>query len=208
MAELLSGKAVALVTDAGMPGISDPGLGLIRKAIAMGVEMEVVPGPTAMVTALTMSGLNSDGFLYAGFLPRQQRQRQNVLRELGQEKRTLIFYEAPHRLLHTLQDMLDIWGDRDMAVARELTKIHEEILRGTVSSSLQHFKHNPPRGEICLVIDGYDPPLKTADLETISREVDELIDLGMTKKEAFQRKAHEYGMKKSVIYNYYENHKG
>lgn len=208
MTELLGNKAVALVTDAGMPGISDPGLGLIRKAIAMGVEMEVVPGPSAMVAALTMSGLDSEGFLYGGFLPRQQGQRQAVLRDLGQEKPTLIFYEAPHRLLPTLQDMLEIWGDRDMAVARELTKIHEEILRGTISTSLEHFRQNPPRGEICLVVAGYDPPLKSADLEAISREVDELIDKGMTKKEAFQGKAHEYGIKKSVIYNYYEKHKG
>lgn len=205
MAELSDGKAIALVTDAGMPGISDPGSGLIQRAISMGVEMEVVPGPTAIVTALIMSGIDCNGFVFAGFLPRQSGKRQETLNELKQEKRTVVFYEAPHRLLPVLKDIEHIWGDREMAVARELTKIHEEILRGTVSGHLRHFTLNPPRGEICLVVSGYEEPPKTADLDVIKGEVDELIKGGISKKEALRRKAREYGMKRSEIYNYYEN---
>lgn len=207
VAELLSGKTIALVTDAGMPGISDPGLGLIRRAIHSGVDLEVVPGPSAMTAALSLSGMNNEGFLFHGFLPSRRRQRQSVLRELGEVKNTLVFYEAPHRLLDTLEDIEEIWGDREIAVARELTKIHEEILRGNISMVREHFEHNAPRGEICLVVAGYQQPVKTADLHTIIMEVDNLIADGMDKKEAFLTKAREYGLKKSDIYNYYEHNK-
>ncbi|HCF70368.1 MAG TPA: 16S rRNA (cytidine(1402)-2'-O)-methyltransferase [Syntrophomonas sp.] len=207
VAELLSGKTVALVTDAGMPGISDPGLGVIQKAIASGIKIEVVPGPSAVIAALSMSGMETEGFFFRGFLPARSRQRLTALSELAHIKNTLVFYEAPHRLLNTLEDMLGIWGDRDLVVARELTKIHEEILRGSISTAVQHFSENVPRGEFCLVVAGCRPPVKTADLHTISLEVDELINQGMGKKEAFLMKAREYGLKKSDIYNYYELHK-
>ncbi len=207
IAQLLSGKKVALLVDAGMPGISDPGYRLISRAIAMNVKMEVVPGPTALVTALTMSGLDSDGFLFAGFLPRQKGQRRDVLSGLAQEERTLVFYEAPHRLLSTLQDILDIYGDRETVVARELTKLHEEIIRGTALTCLNHFKQTVPRGEICLLVAGYRTPPKTVDLAVVKQEVEQLIMEGVGKKEAFRRKAQEYGLKRSEVYNYYEQNK-
>lgn len=207
VAELLSGKTIALVTDAGMPGISDPGLGLIRRAIHCGVDLEVVPGPTAMTAALSLSGMDNEGFLFQGFLPNRRGQRQKVLQELGQVTKTLLFYEAPHRLLDTLEDMKAIWGDREVAVGRELTKIHEEILRGNISTIQQHYRHNAPRGEICLVVAGYQPPVKSADLDNIIVEIDILIAGGMEKKEAFLTKAREYGLKKSDIYNFYEHNK-
>lgn len=207
LAELLGGKTVALVTDAGMPGISDPGAGLIRKALISGIDLEVVPGPTAMTAALSISGLDNEGFMFQGFLPARRGQRQRVLRELGQIKNTLVFYEAPHRLLDTLEDMMEIWGNREMAVARELTKIHEEIRRADIASILEHFKHHTPRGEFCLVVAGYQVPVRTVDMDTIIMEVDYLIRGGMGKKEAFLEKAREYNIKKSDIYNYYERNR-
>jgi len=205
--ELLSGKTVALVTDAGMPGVSDPGQKLIQKAIEVGVKVEVIPGPSAATAALSVSGMESEGFLFRGFLPARSGQRQIALQELAQVKYTLILYEAPHRLLETLEDMLEIWGDRNLVVARELTKVHEEIVRGSISEAIQHFRKNAPRGEICLVVAGCQPVGKPADLHTISLEVEELINQGMEKKAAFLKKAREYGLKKSDLYNYYEHHK-
>ncbi|MGI6467656.1 MAG: 16S rRNA (cytidine(1402)-2'-O)-methyltransferase [Syntrophomonadaceae bacterium] len=206
IAELLRGKAVALVTDAGMPGISDPGVKLIQRAIDTGVKIEVVPGPSAAIAALSVSGMESEGFLFRGFLPARSGQRKTALQELAQVRYTLVLYEAPHRLLKTLEDMLEIWGDRELVVARELTKVHEEIIRGSILKAIQHFKENAPRGEICLVVAGFQPAGKSADLHAVSLEVDQLIRAGMAKKDAFIIKAREYGLKKSDLYKYYEHH--
>jgi conserved hypothetical protein TIGR00096 len=145
---------VALVSDAGMPGISDPGYELIGEAIARGVRVEPLPGPNAALTALVASGLPTDGFVFVGFLPKRERARRELLAELARERRTLIAYESPNRLLDALRAIEAVLGDRPICVAREITKLHEEFFRGPVSAAHEHFTDRPPRGEIVLVIGG------------------------------------------------------
>lgn len=145
---------VALVSDAGTPALNDPGYELVSAAIERGHEVIPIPGPSAPVAALVASGLPTDSFLYLGYLPRKREQRRNALEEVAGLPYTLIFLEAPHRLVATLQDLHHVLGDRGIAVARELTKVHEEIIRGRVEDALEHFKVQPPRGEITLVVDG------------------------------------------------------
>ena len=149
-----SGQDVALVSDAGMPGISDPGYVLIQAALAAGHRVEVVPGPSAVTTALVGSGLPSDRFLFVGFLPRKAGERRALLAELAAEPGTLVAFEAPHRLLDALDDLLTTLGDRPVAVARELTKRFEEIWRGSVSAAKDYYAQHPPKGEITLVMAG------------------------------------------------------
>lgn len=203
--EMENGKQIALVSDAGMPSISDPGQELVQRAIAAGITIEVVPGPTAVTTALTISGLDSTSFIFAGFLPNRRNRRREVLQEMGEEKRTVIYYEAPHRLVDTLLDIEEIMGaNRQIVVARELTKTYEEIIRDSVEKVRNHFSLNPPRGEICLLVAGKKEEANLCpDLDKIIEEVNELIELGHTKKEAFKMKALEYRISKSIIYNYY-----
>ena len=204
--EVRNGNSVALVTDAGMPGISDPGEMLIKQALEAELPIEVVPGPSAFTAALAVCGLESSSFLFIGFLPSRSGQRRSALKMLEGNIHTLLIYEAPHRLLKTLEDMMEIWGERPAAVARELTKIHEEVYRGTLSKLLHHYREFPPRGEICLVVAGMRTPRQEeVDLNKVAQEVERLIEGGVTKKEAFQQKAREYGMKRSDLYNYYEN---
>lgn len=145
---------VALVSDAGTPGISDPGYELIQAAITRGIQVIPLPGPSALLPALVASGLPTDRFLYLGFLPRKQSARRNALQAIRDVPYTLVLYEAPHRLLDSLSDLAGVLGQRQIAVARELTKLYEEIWRGTPGEALEHFTHNPPRGEITLVIAG------------------------------------------------------
>ena len=149
-----SGQDVALVSDAGMPGISDPGYVLIQAALAAGHRVEVVPGPSAVTTALVGSGLPSDRFLFVGFLPRKAGERRALLAELAAEPGTLVAFEAPHRLLDALDDLMVTLGDRPVAVARELTKRFEEIWRGSVSAAKDYYTQHPPKGEITLVVAG------------------------------------------------------
>ncbi|MBI3733643.1 MAG: 16S rRNA (cytidine(1402)-2'-O)-methyltransferase [Chloroflexi bacterium] len=150
----LAERDVALVSEAGMPGLSDPGYELIREALARGIRVVVVPGPSAVVTALVASGLPTDQFVYLGFLPRKGGERRRLFESLLTEPRTLVAYEAPHRLLECLRDARDALGERRVAVARELTKLHEETFRGTLSESIAHFEAQAPRGEFTLVIGG------------------------------------------------------
>ncbi len=145
---------VALVSDAGMPGISDPGYELVRAALERGFPVVPVPGPSAIVSALAASGLPTDAFVYVGFLPRKAGERRRMLESLRVERRTLVLYEAPHRLLDTLGDILAVLGDRPAAVARELTKVHEEIWRGTVAGAIAHFTAHEARGECKLIVGG------------------------------------------------------
>jgi 16S rRNA (cytidine1402-2'-O)-methyltransferase len=152
--EVLREQDVALVCNAGMPGISDPGYELIRAAIEDGISVVPVPGPSAIVTALVASGLPTDGFLYLGFLPRKRGRRVSLLASVAGERRTLVAFEAPHRLLATLEDVAESLGERQLAVTRELTKLHEEVVRGTTSELLSHFSSHAPRGEVTLVIEG------------------------------------------------------
>lgn len=150
--ELRSGKSVALVSDAGMPGISDPGTDLIAACIDAGHPVVPLPGPTAFVAALVVSGLPTERFAFEGFLPRAGKRRKERLAELAQEPRTTIFYEAPHRLVQTLQELADAWGERPAAVARELTKMHEEVVRGTLGQLCAHFTAHGARGEIVVLV--------------------------------------------------------
>jgi 16S rRNA (cytidine1402-2'-O)-methyltransferase len=150
----LAAGDVALVSDAGTPGLNDPGYELARAALAAGFEVSPVPGPCAPVAALTASGLPADSFVYLGYLPRRAAQRKAALSECARERRTLVALETPHRLVEALEDILAVLGDRKLAVARELTKIHEQFVRGTVGGALKHFQAHPPLGEITLVIGG------------------------------------------------------
>jgi len=199
---LKKGCNIALVSDAGMPTISDPGEGLVRKAIAAGIDVEVVPGPSACITALSISGLDSSSFVFAGFLPAKSGKRRAMLESLSREPRTVILYEAPHRLLDILEDMLAILGEvRPITITRELTKIHQEVKRGPIGEIISYYRENPPRGEICLLIPAQEKEEVPTDWEQILRETVELINSGIDKKEAFKMKAREYKVKKSTIYN-------
>ena len=148
---------VALVSDAGMPGLNDPGYELIKAVIAAGYPVSPVPGPSAPISALVASGLPTDAFVYLGYLPRKTAERRRLLSEVAVLRYTLIFLESPHRLLAALQDLLEVLGDRPMAVARELTKLYEEIYRGRISQALAYFSGQPLRGEFTLVIGGREP---------------------------------------------------
>jgi len=152
--KLLQGKSVALASDAGTPGISDPAFYLVRLAIEHGVPVVPVPGPSALVSALIVSGLPPDRFAFEGFLPSKSGRRQSRLKALAREERTLLFFESPHRLKRTLEDILEVLGDRRAAVARELTKKFEEIARGSVSQLLDHYGEKKPRGEVVIVLAG------------------------------------------------------
>ena len=156
---------VALVSDAGTPGLNDPGYELVRAAVASGYPVSPIPGPSAPVTALTVSGLPSDAFLYLGYLPRKSSERRTLLQRVVDYPYTLIFLETPHRLLQALADLREVLGNRQAAVARELTKLHEEIFRGSLDEAQAHFGERPPRGEITLVVAG-----QTANLEPWSEE--------------------------------------
>lgn len=151
---IMGGTSIALITDAGTPGISDPGFLLVRACIAQGIEVETLPGATAFVPALVNSGLPSERFVFEGFLP-QKKGRQKRLKELSPEMRTMIFYESPFRLVKTLTQMAEYFGpDRQGSVSRELSKVHEETVRGTLSELIQHFSKGPVKGEIVIVLQG------------------------------------------------------
>jgi len=151
---LLAGQNVALISDAGTPGISDPGFFLVREAVRAGVEVQCLPGATAFVPALVASGLPCDRFAFEGFLP-QKKGRQSKLESLRDESRTMIFYESPYRVVKTLQQFADVFGgDRQVSVCREISKIHEESVRGTLTEVLSHFKEHEPKGEIVIILAG------------------------------------------------------
>lgn len=154
------GQTVCLVTDAGTPGISDPGFYLVREAVAAGIEVQTLPGATAFVPALVSSGLPCDKFCFEGFLP-QKKGRQTRLEQLREEQRTMIFYESPYRLVKTLQQFAEFYGgDRQVSVCREISKIHEESVRGTLDEVAAHFTETPPKGEIVIILAGCEPPKK------------------------------------------------
>jgi len=154
LSRLKQGERIALVSDAGTPGISDPGFRLVQLAIDNEIPVVPIPGPSAVITALSVAGLPTDAFLFRGFLPHKSKKRRDLLQELGNVRETLVFYESPHRLSQTLKDIFDLLGDREMVSTRELTKIYEEILRGTVSEILNQIAEKKLKGEITLVIEG------------------------------------------------------
>jgi 16S rRNA (cytidine1402-2'-O)-methyltransferase len=198
---LLAGETCALVTDAGMPAISDPGEDLVRLCAEAGITVCPIPGPSAVVTALAVSGLPTGRFTFEGFLSTAKKSRFEHLSELKTERRTMLFYEAPHKLLATLQDLLDTLGDRRIAVCRELTKLHEEILRTTLSGALAHFSATPPRGEFVLVIEG------TEILEAPKATLEDALEItaglraeGLSLKDAVRQAADQTGIAKNVLY--------
>ncbi len=205
---LLSGKNVALVSDAGTPLINDPGFRLTNAAIELGLPVVPIPGPTAFVNALVASGLPSEQFFFAGFLPARANARRTKLEELIAIPATLVFYEAPHRIAATLEDALDVLGNRPAAVARELTKIHEEIARGSLRELVQRFSTGSlaARGEIVLVISGaaVDEASTTGETEPASRKLIERVSEfereGMEAKAALKKAARELGLKRAEAY--------
>lgn len=208
---LRSGENIALVSDAGMPGISDPGSVIVKKCIEEGLDFEVLPGATAFATALIYSGLDSSAFMFKGFIPRDNKSRNLLVEELKDRKETLIFYEAPHRLLSTLDFLLKSFGNRNIAVCRELTKLHEEIIRGKLSEVIEHFNDNSPRGEFVLVLNGLSEEEiekeKRAEFEELSIEehIVKYINEGLSKKDAIKRVAKDRKLPKSEIYKYSTN---
>ena len=191
---------VALISEAGMPGLSDPGYELIRAAVERGYPVVPVPGPSAPVTALVVSGLPSDSFLYLGFLPRRQRERHRLLTTVAGERRTLIAFEAPHRLRKSLADLEAVLGDRPLAICRELTKLHEEVWRGTIAEAQAHFDQVEPRGEFTLVIGGAPEECERWDEERVQAELDELLAQGVSRPAAARRIAAISGWSRKEVY--------
>lgn len=201
--ELRSGKNITLVSDAGFPGIADPGEALVKEAACCGIRVVPVPGANAALCALIASGLPAYPFFFGGFLPKSKKNRREQLEQWKNIPATMILYEAPHRIKEVLQDVLEYWGNRKLAAARELTKLHEEFFRGSVSECLLWLEEKNPRGEFCLVIappeaeeqtedDGALPPLE---------EVKKLLTEGMDKKAALQQVAKKHKIPKRELYN-------
>ncbi len=205
LAALASGD-VAVVSEAGMPGLSDPGYELVKAALAAGHRVVPVPGPSALVTALVVSGLPTDTCLYLGFLPRRAAERRRLLASIAAERHTLVAFETPHRLLQALADIQAALGDRQVAVARELTKLHEEVWRGPVSAALAHYQAEPPRGEITLVISGASGAPETGSAkarwgeEQVRAAVAALLDEGVRRNQAIQRVAQASGWPRREVY--------
>jgi 16S rRNA (cytidine1402-2'-O)-methyltransferase len=196
---LKNGKNIALVSDAGTPTLSDPGFRLVREAILAGASVVPVPGPSALVAVLSVGGLPTDRFVFEGFLPAKKRERRDRLQSLRREERTLVFYEAPHRLRETLADMLELFGDREMAFGREVTKIHEEFVRGRISEAIAAVERKEPRGEITLVVGGSAG--ETAPLEdAIKSEIKGLLQKGLRVKEIAEILGEKFAYPKKEIY--------
>ena len=206
--QLRAGKNIALITDAGMPGISDPGEELVKMCAEAGITVTVLPGACACVTALTLSGLGTRRFAFEAFLPSDKKERQNVLEELKSETRTMIIYEAPHRLLKTLGELRDTLGNRRISVCRELTKKHETAFRTTIADLIAHYENEKPLGECVLVIEGKSrQELKeeaVASWEEIS--IEEHMEIyekqGISRKDAMKQVAKDRGVSKREIYQY------
>lgn len=200
--QLLEGKSIALVSDAGFPGIADPGEALAHDAIAQGVRVVPVPGANAALCALIASGLPTYPFFFGGFLPKSKRNRCEQLELWQHIPATMILYEAPHRIVEVLKDILVCWGDRPLAAARELTKLHEEFYRGTVSGCLSWLEENSPRGEFCLVLGAGDGKAATEEqqLEPLN-EVRRLMAEGVDKKSALAQVAKKRKIPKRELYN-------
>ncbi|NMB30466.1 MAG: 16S rRNA (cytidine(1402)-2'-O)-methyltransferase [Clostridiales bacterium] len=205
LARVVNGESCAIVTDAGMPCISDPGEELVRLLSSKGIEVVVIPGASAAVSALAISGLNTSRFCFEGFLSMNKKQRNSHLDSLKDEERTMIFYEAPHKLLRTLKDMYDKFGDREISICRELTKLYEEVIRTTFSDAIDFYNENTPRGEFVLVISGKEENAETSSLslEDACSVVDELVADGAKLSDACKEVSHNSGHRKSELYKYY-----
>ena len=201
--KLLDGENIALISDAGMPGISDPGEDIIKQAIEHNIEIEVLPGATASITALVGSGLETAKFAFEGFLDRDKKVRRNQLDELKEERRTIIFYESPHRLKDTLKDMLKVLGNRKIAVNREITKKYQEIIREDIETVINVFNEKEVKGEFVLIVEGFkgEKTVQNSYDDLNEREyVLALMETGMDKKDAIKTVCKDRKLKKDVVY--------
>ncbi len=209
---MLAGKTVALVTDAGTPGISDPGEELVKFCHEAGVPVTSLPGPAACITALTMSGRVTRRFCFEGFLPMDKKERAAALERLKNDTRTTIFYEAPHRLLKTLKAFYEVIGNRPLTICKELTKKHETVWMTTLEEAIAHYEAESPRGEYVLIFEGEDPEVLKAkeiaawDQMTIGAHVMMYMNSGSSKKEAMKLAATDRGMTKREVYQYLLEH--
>lgn len=207
---LEEGKRIALVSDAGLPAISDPGAELVRDATEAGFPVVAVPGANAGLTALIASGLPTDRFVFCGFLGRENKERRQELERLKHYPETLIFYEAPHRIGKTLNAIREAWGNRRAVLARELTKRYEEFIRGTLDELLEWLEAGEPRGEFCLIVEGYTGSTAAAAAEvawwqdrSLVEHVDHYVEQGLNKKDAIKKAAEDRGVSKRDVYNEY-----
>lgn len=206
--KMKEGLNVALVTDAGTPGISDPGEELVRQCYEAGIELTSLPGPAACITALTMSGMATRRFVFEAFLPADKKEKAEVLEELKGETRTIILYEAPHRLIRTLRELLEALGDRRISICRELTKKHETVFRTTFSEALSFYENEEPRGECVLVIEGKSREEIKKEKEqawesmSIEEHMEQYLSRGTDRKEAMKLVAKDRGISKRDVYQY------
>ena len=202
MERITAGERCACVTDAGMPCISDPGSILVQRCIEEHIPMQVIPGPSAVISALAISGQDTTRFCFEGFLSVTKKQRFSHLESLRHETRTMVFYEAPHKLLNTLKDMLEYFGDRSVSVCRELTKIHEEMMKTKLSEAVGYYENNPPRGEFVLVIAGEQQSAaeEKPSLEAVLAIARERIAAGERAADVCKQLASETGYPKRVLY--------
>ncbi|TMK45234.1 MAG: 16S rRNA (cytidine(1402)-2'-O)-methyltransferase [Actinobacteria bacterium] len=197
--ELRSDHDVAVVSDAGMPGLSDPGYQLVRASVNEGIEVRVVPGPSAVLSGLVVSGLPTDRFVFEGFLPRRAGERRMRLRGLAHDRRTVVLFESPHRIATLLRDLLVELGDRRVAIARELTKLHEEVIRGRTSEVLAGLPDVELKGELVVVLEGSRRP-EVLDEEELVGEARALVQAGMRKRDAASEVARKRGASANAIY--------
>ncbi len=211
--KMLGGLTVALITDAGTPGISDPGEELVKMCLEAGIPVSSVPGPAACITALTMSGLSTRRFAFEAFLPSDKKEKQAVLEELKTETRTIVLYEAPHRLLRTLQELYDTLGERRITVCRELTKKHETAFQTTLNGAIDWYSANEPRGECVLVLEGKSRESIEKEKQeswqeiSIEEHMESYENQGISRKEAMKLVAADRGTTKREIYQYLLEHK-
>ena len=198
--KLNEGLDIALVSDAGMPGISDPGTDLIALCIENGIDFIVLPGATASLVALVSSGLDTDKFTFEGFLGSKKSERVRELEDIKYKKETLIFYESPHRIVDTLEDMENILGDRRISISRELTKVYEETLRGSISELREHFVENRPRGEFVIIVEGSLEELDPYENISIKDHLASLVDEGYSKKDAIRKVSKDRDLPKNLVY--------
>lgn len=205
--ELLNGKNIALITDAGTPGISDPGEELVKMSYEAGIEVTALPGACALITALTLSGLSTKKFEFESFLPNAKKEREISLEALKMTNKTIILYEAPHRLVKTLKGLYEVLGDRRISLCKELTKLHENVFNTSLKAAIGHYEINSPKGEYVIVIEGKN--IEELILEkqekwqslSVKEHVEYYIDRGMEKKEAMKAAASDRGMTKREVYN-------
>ena len=200
---ILAGETCALVSDAGSPAISDPGEELVKQCVEAGITVCAIPGPCAVITALSISGQSTGRFCFEGFLSTAKKSRREHLESLVDEQRTMIFYEAPHKLLATLESMAEVFGnDRPISLCRELTKLHEEVVRTTLGEAIAQYTQNAPKGEFVLVVAGATPKEKTvATAEDAAVRVKELMEEGMSRKDAIRQVSKELDLPKNVVYD-------